>query len=583
MKRAIVLISGLLLCQASVLQAQKKDTLKTEVIIISEFEPTISDARKLSKEPEIKQVESPKIDFQYDVDPVFVENEFTADTIKAAKIKSEGLRRLYKSYVRLGAGNYSSTLADLYINNTRSKDTWWGGGFHHRASAGDNVQEYTNRFSSQNANAYYKKIWKSHFGIADLNYSRDQVYYYGIDSLSAPLYRELMNQDSLQQTFQTFGAKAEYRSFFADSSQVNYHIKLNFKHLWNADEFTESRVLLSTQWDQYFGDQQGLLFFDVDVNSPTSNFEGTSFQPAVPDGMYKQNILVRLEPHVIAEGEKFKLDAGLGMWLENESETTFRFYPKAEFKYNVIGNIVIPYVGVTGGLERVNYNSLRTENPWISQNIEINNQNNRYDAYVGVRGTYSSTISFNIKAGRQQYANYHLFVNSPLFDPLSLPVEINTSNQFDVVYDTMNIRHVLVEMAYHKMEKWNLTWRNDYRSYDPSNEIKAWNLPNFTSTLTFRYDLQDKLVLTTDLFFVSDRYVKELNANEGEELAFGVYGTKLPSYIDINLGLEYRYNRKIAAFVQLNNIANQRYQMFKDYEVQGINIMAGFSYSFLGD
>ena len=89
--------------------------------------------------------------------------------------------------------------------------------------------------------------------------------------------------------------------------------------------------------------------------------------------------------------------------------------------------------------------------------------------------------------------------------------------------------------------------------------------------------------MTTDLFFVSDRYVKELNANEGEELAYGVYGTKLPSYIDANLGLEYRYNRKIAAFVQLNNIANQRYQMFKDYEVQGFNVMAGFSYSFLGD
>jgi hypothetical protein len=54
---------------------------------------------------------------------------------------------------------------------------------------------------------------------------------------------------------------------------------------------------------------------------------------------------------------------------------------------------------------------------------------------------------------------------------------------------------------------------------------------------------------------------------------------ELPGFADINLGLEYRYNRILSGFLRLNNISNSRYHKWNNYPVQGISVMAGFTYS----
>jgi hypothetical protein len=549
------------------------DTLKTEVVIVSEFEPVISAARKITAEPVIDSVEAPKVEFKYENNLKFVETSFTADTIKAAKMKSEGLKRLYKSYLKLGAGNYTSTLADYRINNTRSKSLWWGGGIQHDASRG--TDDYLNRYADFGVNGYFIKIWKAHYGTARVNYNQNDVWYYGIDSASVgPLYGENdLNEDALKQRFSNFNAKLTYESFYADSGDLNYKADIEFNRLTNQDGIEENRFLLTTKWEQYFDDQLGMLLFDVDFNQPMNSNELNLSE-------YKQNILIHIEPHVVAEGEKFRLNAGLGMWMENQTETDFRFYPIAEFKYNVIGNILVPYVGIKGGMERVSYNRLRTENPWVGPSVDIQNQQNRYDAFIGIRGAYSSTVSFNLRASAKQIVNFRTFVNGVGDIEIEPPVP---TYDFNVVYDTMNLNHLLVEVAYHEMDRWNLIWRNEYFSYDPTAEVKAWHLPDFKSTLSLSFDMQDKLVLTGDVFFLSDRWARVYDPAGGEELAFGVYGRKLPAYVDVNLGLEYRYNRKIGVFFDARNIASQRYERFNRYAVQGFNFRAGFSYSFMGD
>jgi hypothetical protein len=48
----------------------------------------------------------------------------------------------------------------------------------------------------------------------------------------------------------------------------------------------------------------------------------------------------------------------------------------------------------------------------------------------------------------------------------------------------------------------------------------------------------------------------------------------------MNLGVEYRYNKRISGFIKLNNIAAQRYQKWYNYPVQGFQGMVGATFRF---
>ena len=50
---------------------------------------------------------------------------------------------------------------------------------------------------------------------------------------------------------------------------------------------------------------------------------------------------------------------------------------------------------------------------------------------------------------------------------------------------------------------------------------------------------------------------------------------KLQDAADISLGVEYELNKKWALWIDLNNIANSRYQRWNQYPSFGFNFIAG--------
>jgi outer membrane receptor protein involved in Fe transport len=58
------------------------------------------------------------------------------------------------------------------------------------------------------------------------------------------------------------------------------------------------------------------------------------------------------------------------------------------------------------------------------------------------------------------------------------------------------------------------------------------------------------------------------------------YETKMDPFVDLNIGVDYRYSKNLSAFIQLNNLANNRYDRFVNYPVYGINILGGFTFTF---
>src|SRR4051812_218620 len=87
-----------------------------EYVIIKGYKPVLGESLKLSETPEGDTSSTTPPVMEYDVRARKAETEFEASVIKAVKIKDEQLAKLYRAYARLGLGNYTTYVGDLYVN-----------------------------------------------------------------------------------------------------------------------------------------------------------------------------------------------------------------------------------------------------------------------------------------------------------------------------------------------------------------------------------------------------------------------------------------------------------------------------------
>ena len=137
-------------------------------------------------------------------------------------------------------------------------------------------------------------------------------------------------------------------------------------------------------------------------------------------------------------------------------------------------------------------------------------------------------------------------------------------------------------MSINSEDRFKLFARGDYFIYNTEVEEYAWYQPTTQFTLSSSYDLRDKLIIKADVFTVGQRKAKTILAlEEGQEIgAQGYAVVNLKAYVDANLGFEYRYTKRLSAWVQFNNFLASRYVSFTPFAAQRFNAMMGASYAF---
>ena len=269
--------------------------------------------------------------------------------------------------------------------------------------------------------------------------------------------------------------------------------------------------------------------------------------------------------------DRFKAKIGVDIVVDANIKTRAHIYPVAELKYSLFNDIFIPYLGLRGGLKQTTFKSLTTDNEFLLPNVQLRNENTVIDFYAGIKGTLSKRMSFNASASFARIKDKALFVTDTNF---------SVGNKFDIIYDTLSLTTIEGSLSYQLNEKLKIDGIARYYSYSLLSNSYAWNLPQWQAIVRGSYNLFDKFLVNLDLNFEGGRkalvYAMEDNVTE-ENLQFA---KSLGLIADINLGLEYRYNKRISAFVNLNNIASQRYTRWYNYPVQTFQIMGGITARF---
>ena len=538
-------------------QIKDKTLQNEEIDILGEFNPVISDALKISQSPSIKDTTSKIQIVKYAVLDKKVNTTFQLEPIASARMKGEPLTKLYRNYTKFGLGNYTTPMAEFYMSSLRSKKHSFGTYLRHFSSSGSiNDTLGHSGFSNNKISLFGKTFIDKHTLSGVFDYDRNVVHYYGFNNDELPL-----SKSDIRQRFNLFTANAGLSSNYSDSARINHIIDLRYYNLNDIYNTAENNVNLDARLTKYHGKEL------MGINTMVDYYQNTTLTDSV------SNVLVKINPEVISTGKKWRLKAGMNIFFEGKTNevSLVHFYPNIDFNFNVIDNILIPYAGVTGKMERNSFKSSTDINPFLNGASPFENTNHKLQFYGGIRGSLSSTVSFNTFVSHSNVQNMAFFIND------SNDV---IQNKFSLIYDDVKLLNIHGELAWQKLKKLRLSAKADYYKYTMFREMFPWHKPEFELTFSGTYNLRDKIIVRTDVFYTGSRYGKSHFSDDASSLITGTFPVILKGVTDINLGIEYRYTKHLSAFINFNNIGAARYNRWYNYPTQRFNLLGGFTYSF---
>lgn len=530
------------------------EKLTKEVQVVRPYEPSISDAFKLNQLPQVDDTIRVTPLFTYNISLRPVNIHFPVIPIPPARMVAEPLTRISKGYAKVGFGNYSSPLVEAYYSNERSKEYSYGVWFKHNSSLGNiklaNSQKVDASFQNTNLTAFGKRIFEKSALAGDLSFNRFGYGFYGYDTVAAAL---PIPEEIEEQAQQKIKINVNYYSTHSDSTHINYNLKANFQNFTDKFSMQQNTFGLRADLDKYFKREK--LGGKVEYINHMKNDKLSSSNSSI----------FTFSPWVGLFGKQWRVKAGMEISLDfNQNETFSNFYPIAQLSYDIISNYVIPYFQFSGYLEDNNYQKIISENPWVVPGLKMWNTSHKFIMQGGVKGNFSPRMAYNLSASFSLVDSAYFFVNTA--DP-SLTY---LSNYFDVVYDNIQQKRFLGELTFAPTNSIKLFFQAEYNAYTMDLQSKPWHKPEYIARAMASYNIQDKILLKSSLFLEGKRSIRLIDGSARE----------IDGFIDLNLGIEYRYNKRLSAFIDLNNLTAKKYQLWYLYPVQRFNMKLGLTYAF---
>lgn len=571
----LVFINGF----SSLCQTKKKDSVKTEVIRVdTKYNPKISDANKIKGKPEINlKDKNEKKSLTYTITSIPVASTFTPKS-GVVKAYNPGVKeRLYNNFLAAGFGNYMSPYFEAFLKHKIKYYGEFGLSTNYQASQ-DNIENtlLDSDFSDFRANLYFNREERFFEWKADLDTEFKSYNWYGINSGALP--QNIIDNiaESQNYSFVKASGKIDLQNSFFSSSKLSIS---NF-----SDAFESNEILVN--FDADFAFMLGL--FKRDMKDLTLNvgleYLNGSFTKEYITGNEVNYSIFTTHIHPIFEDTFGDLSVRVGtkvfasMDMENEINN-FLIYPDIKIETAIIKENLNVFVGADGGLTTNTFRSFVDLNPFVAPSLAITQTSQAYNAFAGFKGLINNSFSFNVSAHLIQEDDKPLFIrNNSKFNGSNQNTLLGYEfgNSFQVVYDDVKTFRFIADMNYDINQNLTLGVNTQFDNFTVTNQSEAWNLPSIQACFFGRYSAK-KWYASTQFFYVGDR----------NEVTYSSIHPSSPTdidivdgFIDLNLNGGYHFNDRFSVFIRMNNILNSDYQIFSNFNVQGLQILAGITHKF---
>lgn len=544
-----------------------KDSVSTEVInVVTSYKPTISDAFKAKENPVIKTTTRDKNSLEYSIKSSPIRSVFTPNPggYKAAKtIKKDDA---YPDYLKVGYGNYGTPLIESFTHATKEEHEAHFFLYNKASNGGIKGISLDDNYLNTKMELNYKNTQNTHTWETTLGYHRDLYNWYGI-----PLEYDQVVLDQIDE-------EQIYNRIFL-KGKLNIHsgslktIEASFSNFSDAFGSKETTIKMSPSFEFPLQKNKIITTFNLDIlngkfdqqyNSLESinygfvTFDTQAFYPIQREDLY------------VSLGMKLIFNAD----LENKNNS-FLIYPDVNIDYVIIDELLNVYGEFTGGLTQNSYNTIASQNPFVSPTLTIKPTSNSYNISAGLKGKITTTISYDVKASYLKEKDKLLFrLNNNLTDGTNVVTNgYQAGNSFYSLYDNVNTFKLFGELKASLTKDIESGASLTINSYAMKNEAEAWNLPPFIANIFGTYQ-HNKWSGKAELFTKGKRKDLMIQQDNSEIPVF------LDAYADMNISVNYAFNKKWSAFLDLNNLFNKNYEVYSNYQVQGFQILGGFIYRF---
>jgi hypothetical protein len=335
--------------------SQKKDeNIGSEVVnIVKPYTPTISDAFKVKETPAVEEeVVEPKIPIKYQIFSFPVASTFVPSKGKAADVDKEELEKGFSNYASLGAGNYGTVNAEVFLAHQLSKTDYVGGLLRHLSSQGGiKGLVLDDKYYTTGLDFTYGSRTKDMNWNIDLGVKNQTINWYGLPTENIVFDDATINAISPTQSYNTIslGGRMEFNDgLFNDAT-------MQFKRFSDKFGSGENRFFVKPAFDFEIMDSKIRASFVVDYVG--GNFKKDYYNI---EEMKYSNVIFGTKPSFLYQQDDFSVHLGAGLFyttnkFNGASDGKFFVYPNVKASYRLVGDLMIAYAGAEGNLKQNSY------------------------------------------------------------------------------------------------------------------------------------------------------------------------------------------------------------------------------------
>jgi hypothetical protein len=508
-----------------------------QVIIMKEYEGKVKDAEKISLAPNIPDEKEPTPKLSYNVpERDFKDIGFEPNPLRPLGMSTDKLERYNESYIKVGVGSQLTPLVELMYNDNKVRNMKYGFFYDHLSQYGFHLPNQ--KYSDDKLGAYMNYFVGKLELAAGLGFHNLRTHFYGYSDTT-------YDGKDILQNLRNYDVNLALKNSQKNKLGVDYYALMRGNYMQETAGGSNEYFV-----DGKLGADYGFMKYHSIFAS--FQFDVSSYNTSV------QDLLRTLFYTNIGYGfnnDDWKAKAAFTLAVDN---STVYALPDLYLEKRLYQHDLIAYAGWEIRLDKNSYESLSETNNFVNSIIDLKNTRVS-DLYGGLKGTLES-FTYDVRVAYKDINNMALFYTN-YFD----------TKRFYVAYDPkVNDFNALIELGYNYKEAFKLLWITDINSYSPTDNQYAWYNPLLKTTIKASYIIQKKIIVGIDLYAFSDYYgfLSPGNINTTKGTA------------DVNLNIEYLFNKHFSFFGKLNNIAHQRYEIWANYPVYGINGLVGAKFSF---
>lgn len=538
-----------------------------QVTVEGSYRPQIKRSERLVKTPETPDNEFNIPNYKADARDFNYGYNMEVETMSAISYKAEYGVEGKNNFLKAGIGTRLSPVFLFRHYSDISRNMSLGVGVKHYSSWLDQKDYKKSSFMNNAFNVMAVNKFRGGQLRSFVDYKYDMYHLRAYDNVMNPNGRNihsmnvgakwLSNGSSYRDFYTEFGG--DYRATWIPGGTTEHQLNGN-AHMAYSDNWFDNKNINELQ----------TVAADVDLNY---------------DNVYQGQLLVAVNPYFTMSGDFYHVHAGLR--VDFKTGDNVGFYPDVLGSVFVLDNS-LEFYAKFGGRSKINtFADIIAENPFVTTNFtnfsEFGYEKTKFDFQAGVKSKIANNIDAHLGVRYRTIKNSVFYI--PDYDFYAIYEEDATIyhlQAFNLLFNDYNVTNIIADVRWKAMEKLNVAAELSINKYTMKANIpegnhiayydyqEAWYKPSFTMTLRGDYQFDETWKFNAAMMLMGKRWAKNLGGSSEQ----------LKPAFDMQIGADYKIQEDLAAFVEIHNLFNNKYQLYYNYPSLGFELFAGIKYRF---